>query len=167
LGRFLFLMTLIIMKNFKKGFTLIELLVVIAIVGVLATIVLVSLGSASNKANRSSAMTSVANLGTEFILCNESSGYLTGPGNTTTGGGIICQTVARNGTGFSGHSIAWPNLTKTGYCYTSVTDSCTTGNSYTTANTALVSPFYLYKDSNSPLATCTFLDATSSGLRCK
>jgi len=97
------------LKINKKGFTLIELLVVIAIIGILASVVMVSLNSARNKAKRASALSTVSGLGTEIIMCVDDDGDIQNATNASTGGNDVCSSA--------GHSVAWPDLSGSDYCY--------------------------------------------------
>jgi prepilin-type N-terminal cleavage/methylation domain-containing protein len=146
--------------NLKKGFTLIELLVVIAIIGILASVVLVSLSGATNKAKRASALATVSGLGTEFLLCqDETTPFISGQTSPTAGGGPICTTTATSGIAATGHSVVWPTLATTGYCYSSANSACTA-----TVNTAaLPATFYLWHTSNTVI-TCTW--SATANLQC-
>ena len=137
------------LKLNKKGFTLIELLVVIAIIGILASVVMVSLSSARNKAKRASALSTVSGIGTEIIMCQDDALTICGQTDDETGGGRICRTAAFAND--PAHTVEWPTLGTTGYCYSSANGACTA----ITNGTALPATFYLY-DSDNSLITCTW-----------
>jgi len=144
------------LKLNKKGFTLIELLVVIAIIGILASIIIVSLGSARNKAYKASALSSVSGLGTEFVMCSDDAGYIYGPDDSTSGGGIVCRESSSNTAAKPGHSIAWPSLASTGGYTYNITNA--------TTSDATSSFSFSLDDSDNVTITCSW--DGSAGFTC-
>lgn len=111
----------------KKGFTLIELLVVIAIIGILAGVVLVNTGSAVEKAKRTSALTSAASILPELVSCQDDDGFAAS-GAPTGGTTPICCASAACAAVLPGHSVKWPDISKSGWAYAGPTAGTTVAN---------------------------------------
>ena len=101
----------------RLGFTLIELLVVIAIIGILSGVVLVSTQSSAVRAKKASALTTAASILPELAACAEDGGSGKTGGAPTASTTPVCCTNATCGTAFAGHTVTWPDISKTNWTY--------------------------------------------------
>ena len=131
----------------------------------MSAVVLTSLGGAKNKAYKASTLMTISGLNTEFIICSEDGGIISGP-VALTGGGTICKSNQSPplGPDMIAHNVAWPNLTSsnTNFCYSGATVSCNGSVPGATVSTyfQMPSPFYVIETNKSIYITCTY-NATS------